>query len=221
MHIPNFSDSILQLTLPLQGEEFDQYVQIEFRRFAKMAAECGKRLAVIQSVGNDKPWEIPAKMAEPSKIEREFKAVISPSFHSANLPVTPSILRALNLIAEHPEAKFFLSRVSPDLARQIQIAATESTRDLIIGATPQQVIGRNRSDFWLPSDLADFNRQLRQQFSVGAAIDYQFRGKSPVTGKDWRRFTSRATCIEALPDGSIIQLGQTFEAVPIATPINA
>jgi hypothetical protein len=219
MQAPSFAGEVLRLTLPLRGKEFEAYVTREFRHFARMAAECGKRLAVIASSGNDRPYEIPASMAEPSRVEREFGSVLNQSIHSANLPITPAVLRALDLIAQNPESKYFLSRVSPDLSKQIQIAATESTQSLIVGATPQQVIGRNRSDFWLDSDLDAFNQELRQRFSVGAVVDYSFRGCSPVTKNHWRRFRSQATCLEILADGSIIQLGQTFQAIPIEVPV--
>lgn len=197
----------------------------EYQKWADLAARFCRRKALLKYPRCRQPFEVLA-----SSTPGDYGSILTPSpspspsvptIYAPDLPITPRIMRALDTLAENPEGKYFLSRISPDLSRQIQIAATESTRDLIVGATPKQVIGRNRRDFWALADLMEFEAELRQRFSVGAVIDYQFRGFSPVTRANWRRFTSQATCIEILPDGSLIQLGQTFEAVAIAEPVGA
>lgn len=186
----------------------------EYGHWAELAARFCKPKAALKYPKCRQPFEILASASGQS-----YQSVLVPQIHSANLPITPAVLRALDKLAENPDAKYFLSRVSPDLSKQIQIAATESTQSLIIGATPQQSIGRNRSDFWLPSDLLEFNRDVVQRLSVGRTMPYSYVGCSPVTKANWRRFTSEVTCIEELPDRSTIQLCQNFNCVPVATPV--
>ena len=162
---------------------------------------------------------IPIAASSSGSKSKTFASILSPQIHSANLPLTSAVRGALDLLAENPEAKYFLSRISPDLSKQIQIAATESTQSLIIGATPGQVIGRDRKDYWFPEDLENFNRDVQQQLSVGRSMDYSYRGFSPVTRSNWRRFSGKVTCLEEFADGSTIQLVESLGAVPIEAPV--
>lgn len=197
----------------------------EYSKFVDLAELFGKPKALLKYPncrGNG--FEIPAKSQQFEKGRQELMAtygsIITPAvFTEMPLILSPGIRRALDTIAENPGDQWFLHRISADLNRMTQIAATESCQSLIIGATVQQAIGRDRRDYMLPEDLERVRAEIRQQMGLGDSIQIKWRGYSPVTRSNWRRFSYEYTNIELLPDGGFLQLGKCFGAEPIASPV--
>lgn len=146
--------------------------------------------------------------------------MLTPTIHAANLPLTPAILNALESIAENPQEKWVLIRLDYNLNNQVQIAMTESCRDLVVGTSVQQALHRSRSEYWDLADLDEFSRVIRQQMSVGSSIECKWKGYSPVTGSNWREFTYCYRMIDDV-DGYLWQLGQNVAVRAIEAPVTA
>lgn len=136
---------------------------------------------------------------------------------NTELPLTKGIRRALDTIAEHPNEKWVLLRLSPNLESQKQVAMTQSMQACIVGATVQQALNRDRTEYFDLADLEKIKSQTRLT-SVGQSFRTQWKGYSPITKGNWREFSYSYTTVDIV-GGYIWQLGQNHQTSPIAVPV--
>lgn len=193
----------------------------EYRKWAEIAARFGVERVWLK-YPNCKGQGFPVLAAQPPQANPtgDLQTVLTPAIHAERLPLTPAILAALESIAENPQEKWVLTRLDYNLDNQVQVAMTETCRDLVVGASVQQALNRKRSDYWDLADLDEFSRTIRQQMSVGSLIEWRWKGFSPVTRSDWREFTYRYRIIDDI-DGHLWQLGQNVAVRAIEAPVSA
>lgn len=171
----------------------------------------------------DSPHVVPIrpsanKLIKTTAIQERSMPAMSTLHIESPIPMSLGLARALTTIAERPEEQWFLHRISPDLNKMTQIAVSESAASLIIGATPRQALNRDRRDYVYPRELERLKQVMRQDMSLGSSLETRWLGFSPATGKDSRRFFYEYSIVDALPDGSVIQLGKCLGVEPIAEP---
>jgi hypothetical protein len=193
----------------------------EYDIWSELAARFGVPKALLQyrRGRQTKAFKVLASEQERATVMSYSNVLNFDTLHSVDLPITRRLLSALDAIAENPGEQWFLHRISPDLNRMTQIAVSESAASLIVGATPQQALNRDRRDYVDSNSLEDLKRLLRQQMSVGSSVETRWVGFSPVTKNDWRRFNYLYTIVDELPTGELIQLGKCLGVEPIAAPV--
>lgn len=192
--------------------------------FAKWARQFKKqevRLAYPNTRGKYFPVLATMGMDESDAVEPDLsETVLSPGIHFEGGHVPMAVLKALARMQENPDEKWVLIKLSQDLKRQTQIAMSEACRSLVKNATLEQAIGRQRSKYWFAEDLSEMERVIRQDMTpnINDGTLIRFRGCSPVTQSDWRRFTYQYWNIDD-GTGSLYQLGLNLNVESISSPV--
>lgn len=190
----------------------------EHNHWSELAARFGVPKTLLKYPRCHRPFEILA--AEATGQSNPYRKILMSSLHLVSpIPLTPRICRALDTIASNPGEQWFLHRISPDLNRMTQIAVSEAASSLIVGTTPERALLRDRRDYMLIEDLEALRRDMRQQMAILRRLETRWRGFSPVTRADYRKFAYRYEIVEELPTGEVIQVGKCLGVEPLSAPV--
>lgn len=196
----------------------ETFVRLYARNFARWALEFDRPHTLIH-YGNSKPIKIPVCLALE---EPMLESVMLPGIQVATIRLSLPLVRELNHFLEHPEEKWSLIKLSPNLQIQTQIAMSESSRSLVVGASVEQAINRQRQQYWHLPDLEEMNRTIRQELEPNnprSVVTFSWLGYSPVTGTDWRRFTGEYRIIQD-DQGTLFQVCKNIAVDRVSAPVN-
>ncbi|HEY9597803.1 MAG TPA: hypothetical protein V6D33_09050 [Cyanophyceae cyanobacterium] len=140
---------------------------------------------VIRANRSNEALSIGAIMTQP--------IIATPSIEVGSLTLSRSVLRRLEYLIENPNTKGALVRVHDEA----QVAMSQASASLIIGASTKEAVQRKRSEYWHPQDLVRSRRQISDfvhDLSQGiikpedTRHELSWRGVSK-DGRNWRQFT--------------------------------
>jgi hypothetical protein len=164
------------------------------------------------------PYHIPA----PATIDEESGGISMNDRQGkigfVNDGVPLDLIRFVADVFSEPDRKLMLVEVSSDR----QLVVSQAVQSQIVGATYQQAAQRVRSDYWELRDLEDFRRDWKQRLEPNnsdSEITVKWRGYSPVTRSNWRRFSSSIRLVEI--SGVHYHLVESLGTENIAKPSGA
>lgn len=190
-----FSPSAIIIDTPSKGEA--KKLKANTHLLASWAENFRRVATFVRYPGCRKPYRIPVCMTG----DTPMTLVLNPNnklieIHA--LTIAPSIWREMGWLLEHPEQAGGIVRVTDN--QQVVMSHTNAKKDAdyTAGAGVKKAVTWKRSDFWHPSDLADFERDWRQGLEPNnpdSWLEFTWRSFDPELGisspDGWLEFTNR------------------------------
>jgi len=165
----------------------------------------------------DRPFRVPVSLLRSYTKEIFYMSSFSvPGIYIGEIKVyTPDFLRTLSQLLERKNERLALIRVQDNL--QIGVTAGMSTHLGSLDLQPNTRV--RREEYWLASDLHEFNQTWKRDLSEDGVIEFSYRAltNSVVSKEDWSKFTTK---YKLFRDGNeYYQMAEILAIEPISAPL--
>lgn len=195
------SPNAFVLSAPSQSEAF-KLAYFKPEALAEWALRFGRGATVIKYPQcGDFHYRIPATMAYPLQIMKNEPIVLDPGnplIEVYCLSLSSVLYQEIGWFLEHPNQAGGIVRAADNQQVVMSHANAQKNADFTAGAGVKKAVRWKRSDFWHPGDLAEFERDWKQQLEPNnphSWVDVSWRSFDPELGisspDGWIEFSNR------------------------------